>query len=80
MVVFSDEKQAHRMASGEVLATCEYDLWQNDYLLTANELDKLAFYCTYTNVGDNFPENSDDKNSDPNAQRLDQIPKMKDYF
>ena len=39
------DNQAHRLESGEVLATCGYNFRSNNHNLTELELDKLAFYC-----------------------------------
>lgn len=40
-----------------MLASCSYDFRTNTENLTGLELDKLYFYCSYTNVGDYYPEN-----------------------
>lgn len=57
-VSIPDDKQAHRLETGEVLATCNYNMRDNTENLSSLELDKIYFYCVYTNVGDNYPENN----------------------
>ena len=57
--LITEKETVLRLHSGEIITSCNYDLFENVKNFTSIQLTKLRFLCRYTNVGANYPDEID---------------------